>query len=150
MDVDGVLTDAGMYYTQNGDELKKFSTYDGKGIELLRQRNIKTAIITAEDTNIVTNRANKLKIDYVYQGVTDKVEVAKELCKLERISLQECSYIGDDINDLPLLKIVQIAACPKNARNQIKEIDNIICLDSFGGDGAVRDFVDYILYGKED
>ena len=145
MDVDGVLTDAGMYYAQDGNEFKKFSTYDGKAVELLKKAGIKTAIITSENTKIVENRANKLKIDYLYQGVEDKVAVAREICRLEGIKLDQCAYIGDDINDIELLKIVGFASCPKNARRQVKNINNIIGLDSYGGDGAVRDFVDIIL-----
>ena len=145
MDVDGVLTDAGMYYAQDGNEIKKFSTYDGKGIELLKKAGIKTAIITSENTKIVENRAKKLKIDYLYQGVQDKVKIAKKICALEGINLDHCAYIGDDINDIDLLEIVGYASCPKNARHHVKNINNIIKLDSYGGNGAVRDFIEMIL-----
>jgi len=145
-DVDGVLTDTGMYYSENGDELKKFSTLDGKGMELLRMAGIKTAIITAEETRIVERRAKKLKIDYVYQGVKDKLAVIKELCKKENISIGEVAYIGDDVNDLEALENAGTAACPMNAVEKVKEIRGIIKLSKKGGDGVVRD---RILRGRE-
>ncbi len=145
MDVDGVLTDAGMYYTEKGDELKKFNTHDGKGIELLRQAGIKTGIITSENTKIVENRARKLKIDHLHQGVKDKLTVAKEICKKEEITLSEVAYIGDDVNDTELLKKVGVAACPINSLGAVKEIPNIIKLQKSGGNGAVRELVDIIL-----
>jgi YrbI family 3-deoxy-D-manno-octulosonate 8-phosphate phosphatase len=146
-DVDGTLTDAGMYYGSNGEELKKFNTHDGKGFELLRKAGIKTGIITSENTKIVENRAKKLKVDYLYQGLehNGKLEVAKEICKKEGISLNEVAYIGDDINCKELLKSVGIAACPLNSLNEIKELLNIIKLNKNGGDGAVREFIEILL-----
>ena len=103
MDVDGVLTDAGMYYSESGDELKKFSTYDGKAVEILRNKGIKTSIITAENTKIVEDRSSKIKIDFLFQGVEDKLSVARRLCDKEGVLLSEnVAYIGDDINDLGL------------------------------------------------
>ena len=146
-DVDGTLTDAGMYYGENGEELKKFNTHDGKGFELLRKSGIKTGIITSENTNIVRNRAKKLKVDYLYQGLehNSKLEVTLEICKKESITLDEVAYIGDDINCKELLESVGIAACPKNAVMQIKNIPHIIDLSLSGGDGAVREFIDIIL-----
>lgn len=145
MDVDGVLTDAGMYYTENGDEIKKFSTYDGKAIELLKERGIKIAILTSEDTKIVERRAKKLKIDHLYQNVKDKLEVARKICEKENICLNEVAYIGDDINDISLLKNVGMAACPNNAVNAVKSINGIIRLSVKGGSGAVRSFLKYII-----
>ncbi|ATU08258.1 acylneuraminate cytidylyltransferase [Methanohalophilus portucalensis] len=145
MDVDGVLTDAGMYYSESGDELKKFNTHDGKGIELLRKAGMKTGIITSENTEIVTCRAKKLKVDYLYQGVKDKLKIAKEICQQEGITLDEVAYIGDDINDIELLSNVGKAACPMNSQNEVKYLENIIILDKSGGEGAVRNFTEYIL-----
>lgn len=146
-DVDGTLTDAGMYYGENGEELKKFNTHDGKGFELLRNARIKTGIITSEETNIVTNRAKKLKVDYLYQGLEHKgkLEIAKQICIKEGITLDEVAYIGDDINCKELLEAVGICACPKDALAKIRSIPNIIELSLKGGDGAVREFVDIIL-----
>jgi N-acylneuraminate cytidylyltransferase len=146
-DVDGTLTDAGMYYGENGEEFKKFNTHDGKGFELLRKAGIKTGIITSENTKIVANRAKKLKVDYLYQGLEHKgkLDIAKEICQKENISLQEVAYIGDDINCKELLQSVGLAACPANALEEIKNIPNIIKLSKCGGDGAVREFAEKIL-----
>ena len=146
MDVDGVLTDAGMYYSENGDELKKFSTYDGKAMEFLRNKGIKTAIITSENTQIVSRRSKKMGIDFLFQGVDDKLTVAKDLCIREGILLEsEASFVGDDVNDLELLELVNFKACPKNSVERVKSIKDIFVLQTKGGDGAVREFVDIII-----
>lgn len=146
-DVDGVLTDAGMYYSENGDELKKFNTHDGMGFRLLQEAGIKTGIITTENTKIVENRARKLKVDYLHQGKRNggKLAVAKEICQKEGITLEEVAYIGDDINCFELLSSVGLAACPANAMPKIKSIPGIIHLQKEGGSGAVREFVETIL-----
>ena len=146
-DVDGVLTDAGMYYSEKGDELKKFNTRDGMGLKLLQQAGIKTGFITTETTNIVTNRAKKLNIDYLYQGKRDggKLSAAKEICESMKISLNEVAYIGDDINCKEILQNVGFAACPSDADERIKSIPNIIHLNKKGGEGCVRELVDIIL-----
>ena len=125
-DVDGVLTDAGMYYTENGDELKKFSTYDGMAFSLLRDKGIKGGLITKENTQLVKNRAKKLKLDYEFSGIEDKVAILKQICDQEQITFDQVAYVGDDINDIPVLKIVGLAACPSNARPEVKELNNII------------------------
>ncbi len=146
-DVDGTLTDAGMYYGLNGEEFKKFNTHDGKAFELLRLKGIKTGIITSEDTQIVKNRAKKLKVDYLYQGVEHKgkLEIAEQICKKYGFLLEEVAYIGDDINCKELLESVGLCACPNNSQDQIKTIPNIIQLSKNGGYGAVREFVNIIL-----
>lgn len=146
-DVDGVMTDAGMYYTESGDEFKKFNTHDGMGFQLLREAGIKTGIITTENTKIVERRAAKLKVDYLYQGkgFGSKLQAALEICEKENITLQEVAYIGDDINCIELLSAVGYAACPANAVDKIKKIDNIIQLNTKGGDGAVRAFIEYLF-----
>src|SRR5690606_20194737 len=104
-------------YTELGDEFKKFNTHDGMAFELLRQLGVKTGILTSERTRIVENRARKLKVDYLYQGLKEngKLESALEICKLEDVTLADVAYIGDDINCLPLLMKVGFAACPANA-----------------------------------
>jgi YrbI family 3-deoxy-D-manno-octulosonate 8-phosphate phosphatase len=146
-DVDGTLTDAGMYYGENGEELKKFNTHDGKGFELLRNAGIKTGIITSENTKIVERRAKKMRVDYLYQGVEHKrkLDIVIDICKKENITLAEVAYIGDDINCQELLKEVGFSACPCNALSKIKKIRNMNLLSKKGGDGAVREFVDIIL-----
>jgi len=146
-DVDGVLTDAGMYYSENGDELKRFNTHDGMAFQLLRENGIKTGIVTSENTNIVANRAKKLKVDYLYQGKKHggKLEVVNLMCKAENITLDEVAYIGDDINCFELLSAVGFAACPSNALTKIKSINNIVHLEKKGGEGVFREFVSKIL-----
>ncbi len=146
-DVDGTLTDAGMYYSEDGNELKKFNTHDGKGFELLRKSGIKTGIITSENTEIVKNRATKLKLDYIYQGLehNQKLDAVIEICKKENVQIHNVAYIGDDINCKELLENVGLAACPSNSVDTIKSIENIHVLNKKGGEGAVREFIDFIL-----
>jgi 3-deoxy-D-manno-octulosonate 8-phosphate phosphatase (KDO 8-P phosphatase) len=146
-DVDGVLTDGSMYYTELGDEIKKFHTYDGMAFELLRNAGIKTGIVTTEITQIVERRAAKVKADYLYQGRRDggKLEAALEMCEKEGVDLSEVAYIGDDINCIGLLTKVGFAACPANATKLVKEINGIVHLKTKGGDGAVREFVEILL-----
>lgn len=143
-DVDGVLTDAGMYYSESGDELKKFNTKDGKGLEILRNHGIRTGIITSEDTKIVAKRAEKLKVDFVYQGSKDKVSVLAQILLLTDLKTSEVAYIGDDLNDLEIITKVGLSFAPSDAVSQIKNIVDVI-LESKGGYGCVREAVDYIL-----
>ena len=147
-DVDGVLTDGGMYYSEKGDELKKFNTRDGMAFQMLREAGIKTGIITSEETAIVANRTRKLKIDYLCQGKRDggKLAAAVEICRMEGISLDEVAYIGDDINCYELLSEVGVAACPSDACDKVKKIPNIHVLSHRGGDACVREMVE-ILFG---
>lgn len=146
-DVDGTLTDGGMYYSEDGMELKKFNTKDGMGFQLLQEAGIKTGIITSEITSIVENRAKKLKIDYLIQGKRNggKLAAAIDICNQLGISLKEVAYIGDDINCKELLTEVGIAACPKDAMNAIKEIPQIQIMTSNGGKGCVREFIEKII-----
>lgn len=150
-DVDGTLTDGGMYYSEKGDELKKFNTRDGMGFQLLRDAGIKTGIITSENTKIVENRAKKLKIDYLRQSKCDggKVAAAQEICNELGITWDEVAYIGDDINCYNLLSVVGIAACPADACDKVKSIYDILILNHKGGEGCVRDFIDYIILNYE-
>lgn len=146
-DVDGVLTDAGMYYSESGDELKKFNTRDGMGLGLLQQAGIKTGIITTENTQIVERRAKKLKLNYVIQGKRDggKLASALEICREEGIAINEVAYIGDDINCLELLSRVGLAACPADAVDAVKDIPGIRVMTKKGGEGVVRELIDSIL-----
>lgn len=146
-DVDGTLTDGGMYYSENGDELKKFNTRDGMGIQMLREVGIKTAIITSENTKLVENRAKKLKIDFLVQGKRNggKLAVAKELCEKIGISMNEVAYIGDDVNCIELLKAAGLKACPSDACKEVKEIPVIKVMSKKGGDGCVREFIECII-----
>jgi len=144
-DVDGTLTDAGMYYSENGDELKKFSTYDGMGLRMLSEKGILTGIITSETRELNRRRAEKLKLDYYFYGDSSKLKTVTQLCSNLNISLQNVAYIGDDVNDFELLSNVGWAACPANSVSKIKNIPNIELLQKKGGEGAVREFADLIL-----
>lgn len=146
-DVDGTLTDGGMYYSETGDELKKFDTRDGMGFQLLREAGIKIGIITSENTRLVEKRSKKLNVDYLFQGKQNggKLTVAKEICSQMGISLQEIAYIGDDMNCYELLSNVGLAACPNDAQSIIKTIPNIHIQSRKGGNACVREFIDYIL-----
>ncbi len=146
-DIDGTLTDGGMYYSENGDELKKFNTRDGMGLQMLREAGIKTAIITSEDRQLNLRRAEKLKIDYIRQGKVNggKVAVAQEIAKEMGITMQEVAYIGDDVNCVELLSQVGYAACPADACERVKNISGIVVLNKKGGNGCVREFVERII-----
>ena len=149
-DVDGTLTDASMYYGENGEELKKFNTHDGMGLEILKKHGIKVGIVTSENTKIVQQRAKKLNVDYLGQGLKNvgKLNFVKEICKKEGLELNEVAYIGDDINCKELLESVGLAACPSNSLKKIKSIPGIITLYKSGGNGAVREFSDLIVDNK--
>ena len=143
-DIDGVWTDGGMYYDETGNEWKKFNTADSAGVLFLRLLNIPLAVITGETTNIVKRRIEKLKVDHLFMGVTDKLEVATQLCSSLDIGLKNVAYIGDDINDINLLKAVKISAAPENAPDYIKSmVDWQIPVK--GGEGAFRAFVEKYL-----
>ena len=144
-DVDGVLTDGGMYYSENGDETKKFCVYDGMAFKILQDYGYKVGIITTEDMNLNRRRAKKLNLDYDFHGINDKLNVIKKLCKKENIDIKQVAYIGDDINCFELLSNVGIAACPLNAVDKIKNIAGIIHLNKAGGDGVFREFINHII-----
>ena len=144
-DVDGVLTDGGMYYTENGDEFKKFSVYDGMGLQILQSTGVKTGIITAETRTLNQRRAKKIGLDYYYEGIKNKLTVASELCQQLKINLNQVAYIGDDVNDLTLLRAVGIAACPLNARREVQAVEQIVKIQVAGGNGAVRAFIEYLF-----
>lgn len=140
-DVDGVLTDGSMYYTEQGDEIKRFHTYDGMAFGLLRELGIKTALITSEDTQMVSNRAKKLRIDYLYQGRKHggKLAAIEDICRQEQLQLHEVAYVGDDINCREALSAVGFAFCPANALPDIKALPRVIQLERRGGEGAIRE-----------
>ncbi|MDB3927275.1 HAD hydrolase family protein [Flavobacteriaceae bacterium] len=146
-DVDGVLTDGSMYYSEMGDEMKRFNTYDGMAFELIRNQGIKTGIITSEKTQLVKRRADKLNVDYLFQGKKnqDKLKVVLNICKTEGFNINEVAYIGDDINCKELLEAVGFKACPLNARPEIKLISGINVLKTNGGSGAVREWAELLL-----
>ena len=119
-DCDGVLTDGGLYYMENGEEIKRFQVLDGVGFIRLRQSGIKTAIITGEKTEIVDHRAKRLKTDYLYKGTLDKLSALKEICEKENISPEEAAYIGDDWFDVKAIRFAGFGCAPRSAGKKIK------------------------------
>ncbi len=143
-DIDGVWTDGGMYYDQLGNEFKKFNTYDSAGVLFAHKLGIPVGIITGENTQIVSRRAEKLKVDYCILGCKDKVKAAKKICYELGISLNEVAYIGDDINDINLLKLTKWAGVPSSAPEYVRAIANVTLIKR-GGDGVFREFVEKIF-----
>lgn len=143
-DVDGVLTDAGMYYAESGDEWKKFNTRDGMGIKLLQKAGIITAIVTQERTKLVARRAEKLTIPEVHQGVMDKLSLVREMAARYGLTLSQVAYIGDDVNDLETLKAVGFSATPADGMPQVAAAVDYICHKK-GGEGAAREIIEMIL-----
>lgn len=146
-DVDGVLTDAGMYYSESGDEWKKFNTRDGMGIKLLQKAGLITAIVTQERTRLVARRAEKLAIPELHQGVFDKLSVIRDMAMRHGISLKEVAYVGDDVNDIEALKAVGLSAAPADGLPQVLGIVDYVCRQK-GGEGAVRELADLILHSR--
>src|SRR5437899_9694682 len=144
MDVDGVLTEAGMYYSESGDELKKFNTRDGMGIKLLQAAGLITEFITREKTAIVERRGQKLAVPEVHQGVDDKLALLTTLAQKYGLSLDQVAYIGDDVNDLEALRAVGFSAAPADAMPSVLKVVHYICAKK-GGEGAVRELADLIL-----
>ncbi len=143
-DIDGVWTDGGMYYTADGDVMKKFSVRDGWGVAMLRHHGIDTVIMTGENTEIVTQRARKLRVEHCYIGVQNKLKLAQRLCEERHISLQDMAFIGDDVNDLSLLRAVGFSATPADAPDYIQQEVHYVTKKQ-GGQGAFRELVEKIL-----
>ena len=149
MDVDGVLTDAGMYYTERGDELKKFNTRDGMGVARVRAAGLKTAILTGESTQLVVRRGEKLKIDRIFIGVSDKLTCMRNLLEELGLTLDQVAYIGDDINDYELLCHVGLAVAVRDASRLPKSVAHLIT-EAKGGEGAVRELCEIILEAQHE
>jgi|LSQX01.2.fsa_nt_gb N-acylneuraminate cytidylyltransferase len=143
-DCDGVLTDGGMYYSEKGDELKKFNTKDGMGLRFIQENGFITGIITGEKIDLVRRRAEKMRVNELYCGVRNKMEVLDKICEKYNLEYEEIAYIGDDINDLEVLENVGLACTVNDGMDCIKEVaDYITCVN--GGRGAVREVVELIL-----
>ena len=146
-DVDGVLTDGGMYYSIHGDTMKKFNAKDGMGINILRKKNIPTIVITKEKTKIVKKWAKKMNVKKVYDGIMKKELILEKICKSFKISEKEIAFVGDDVNDLELMKKVGFSVTPKDGNNAVKKIADYIT-KSKGGEGAIREITDLIIKAK--
>lgn len=150
-DVDGTLTDGGMYYTADGDYMKRFNTRDGMGLQLLQRQGIKVGIVTSENTTIVERRAQKLGVDFLVQGKRfgGKLEAVKAICDEAGVDLADVAYIGDDVNCLQLLRAVGHPACPADAMPQVKAVDGIEIMTLSGGQGCVREFANTFIDDAE-
>lgn len=147
-DNDGVLTDTGVYYSAKGEEMKRFSIRDGMGIERMRKyAGVETVIITGEESGSVRKRAEKLKIKEYYLGVKQKAELLPEIMKKNGVTLEEIAFVGDDSNDVEIMKLVGFKATPSDGMNFIKEIADYIC-DNKGGNGAFREVAELIIAFK--
>jgi YrbI family 3-deoxy-D-manno-octulosonate 8-phosphate phosphatase len=146
-DVDGTLTDGKVYYSAEGEALKSFSLRDGTGFYLLKTVGIKVGIITGEDSLIVRRRAEKLKVDALLMNAVPKVNTLTHFIKSQNISFDEVAYIGDDINDINLMKICGLTFAVNNASSSVKAIVDIVC-DNKGGNGAFREAAETLLSYK--
>ncbi len=147
-DCDGVLTDTGVYYSDQGEVMKRFSIRDGMGIERLRNLvKIETGIVTGETSGSVKKRAEKLKINELHLGCKDKADVLQEILKRKKIKAVNIAFIGDDMNDFDIMRKVGLAACPGDAIDQIKKISDYVCTNR-GGFGAFRELAELIIKEK--
>jgi len=146
-DIDGVLTDGGMYYGDHGEALKKFNTRDGMGLELLRKAGIKVAVITGEKSITNRKRMEKLKIEEFYEGIKDKLEILDLLKEKYSLRYGQIVYIGDDINDIPCLKKAGFSISVNGCVPQVSKIVDYIT-KLRGGEGAVREACDIILASR--
>jgi N-acylneuraminate cytidylyltransferase len=143
-DCDGVLTDGGLYYLEDGSCMKRFNVLDGMGLVLLRQAGVITAIITGDNNPLITARAGKLHVDHLIMGAADKFQALRSLCEQLGIELSECAYIGDDVNDLSAMKACGLMFAPPNAHPAVLNSGAYITKAS-GGNGCFREVADIIL-----
>ena len=147
-DNDGVLTDTGVYYSARGEEFKRFSIRDGMGVERLREiASVETGIITGEESGTILKRAEKLKITELYIGVKEKHLLFPQILKKNGLKPENVAFIGDDVNDLKLMKLVGLTATPNDGIQEIKKIVDYICKNK-GGNGAFREFAELIIKNK--
>lgn len=155
-DVDGCLTDGGMYYGDDGAEYKRFNVYDGAGMVLLQRAGVPCGILTGEDTKIVENRARKLRLQYLYMGIgtfhpdkPTKRQVAESICAELGITLEQVCYVGDDVNDIDLLEVVGHPFCPQTAHPSVLAIPGIQVVPVNGGQGVIRYICDQIMAAQK-
>ena len=144
IDVDGTLTDAGIYYDEHGNELKKFSTRDAAGFFAAKAVGIKTVILTGRECAATSRRMRELKADYEVQNIKDKVSYLKNFMTENNIQKEQIAYVGDDLNDLPPMQLVGFVACPADSCKEIISIADYVS-DKKGGEGVVRDVIEYLL-----
>ncbi|MDH3252154.1 MAG: HAD-IIIA family hydrolase [Ignavibacteria bacterium] len=149
LDVDGVMTDGGIYYAPDGAELKRFNAQDGYGIRRAKEHGLMVGIISGRDVPAVDVRARHLQLDEVLQGASDKVSAFREIQRRRSLEDQECAFMGDDLFDLPLLRLVGLSAAPRNAVHEVRRsVDMVTRRD--GGQGAIRELIDFIIRCRPD
>lgn len=144
IDVDGTMTDAGIYYDENGNETKKFCTKDAAGFFTAHQVGIKIMVLTGRECSAVTRRMQEMKVEYICQNVKNKKEFLNNFIKKNSLKKEEIGYIGDDLNDLLPMSLVGFVGCPSDACEEVIEISDYVS-DVKGGYGAVRDVISYVL-----
>lgn len=151
VDVDGTMTDAGIYYDEHWNELKKFCTKDAAGFFAAHKSGIKIMVLTGRECAATTRRMTELKVDYLFQNVKDKLSFLKKFMQENEILKEEVGYIGDDLNDIPPMKISGFVGCPSDSCIEVREIADYVS-NVKGGYGAVRDIIEYLLreYGEWD
>ena len=146
-DVDGVLTDGSRYYSKDGEILKKFHVRDGMGVNLLLRNNIKTVIITKEKSSVVKNWSCEMNVSKLFMGIKNKETLLSKICDSFSVKSSEIAYIGDDVNDIELMKLIGLSVIPNDADFYIKKHANYIC-KTHSGHGAFRELVNLILMSK--
>ena len=144
LDVDGTLTDGGIYRGNNGEELKRFNVKDGYAIVNAQKLGIEFGIITGRKSELIEIRAKELKIKYLYQGISEKTVILEEIIKKDSLSKEEIAYMGDDLNDLLIMKQVGLSGTPKDAVDEVIQVADFVSKKN-GGSGAVREFIEHIL-----
>lgn len=143
-DVDGCLTDGSVYYGPNHEKIKKFNMQDGMALKLLRENNILTGIISADNSEATRYRAEDLKFDFIYINIKDKLAKFEEILEANNLQRDEVAYMGDDIQDLCILNQVKVSVAPNNAVDEVKKVVSHITQKS-GGNGAFREYAEYII-----
>ena len=147
-DCDGVLTDGGVYYGEQGEVLKKFNMKDGMGVERLRNlAHVQTGIITGEMSPSVLKRAEKLQITELHLGIKDKLAILTQILVNHNLTKDQIAYIGDDVNDIEIMQNVGLSACPSDAISFTKSTANYVC-EKKGGEGCFREFAELIIASK--
>lgn len=144
IDVDGTMTDAGIYYDEHGNELKKFCTKDAAGFFTAHAVGMKIIVLTGRECAATTRRMKEMKVDFLIQNCKDKITYLESFCKEQGITFEEIGYLGDDLNDYTGMKLAGFSGCPEDACEEIKEICDYVSSVK-GGQGAVRDIISHLL-----
>lgn len=144
IDVDGTMTDAGIYYDEHGNELKKFCTKDAAGFFVARKAGIQIVVLTGRECEATRRRMSEMKVDFLYQNIKNKKKFLEEFMEHHKIKKNEIGYIGDDLNDYDPMSLVGFVACPADSCSEIIQIADYVSKKN-GGYGAVRDVIEHIL-----